>query len=208
METRYRRLLGEAAWARLRPEVRCRFSKIIGREDAIVYQGTVAMTRLSFFGRLIAHAARLVGAPIPLAHGATGPSVVTVTLAPGFDGHVYSRQYPGPGCFPQVIHSAKRFTGPTGLEEVLGGGLLMRLTVHEVDGGLAFRSAGYAIEIGGITVALPRWLWPGRCEVRHQPETDERFSFTLTLDHPWLGRLVHQVAFFADAPRQCHGSNR
>jgi hypothetical protein len=35
--------------------------------------------------------------------------------------------------------------------------------------------------------------------VRHRPETDGRFSFSLSLDHPLLGRLVRQVAFFTEA---------
>jgi hypothetical protein len=35
--------------------------------------------------------------------------------------------------------------------------------------------------------------------VRHQEEYAGRFSFSLSVDHPWLGRLIHQVALFQDA---------
>ena len=97
-----------------------------------------------------------------------------------------------------MIQSVKRFAGPTGLEEYLGLGLVMRLTLHEEAGRLVFLSAGYAIELAGRAFALPAWLSPGHCTVVHRDETDERFSFTLTLDHPRLGRLVHQVEFFSE----------
>ena len=204
-DPRYRHLLGERAWRLLPTEVQHRFGRHLGAGEAIVYRGEVVLTELSPIGWLIAQAARLIGGPLPFTRGATGPAIVTVTEKPALSGQVWSRQYPRPGRFPQVIHSAKRFTGPTGLEEylgrVLGLGLVMRLTLAVEDGTLVFRSVGYALERGRHTFSLPRWLWPGACEVRHRAETDHRFSFTLSLDHPLLGRLIHQVAFFKDDSR-------
>lgn len=197
-DDRYRRLLGEAAWSALPEDVRRRFSKRLAPDQQIVYRGEVVCMELSRCGWLLAQAARLAGAPLPFTRGALGASTVVVTETPSLGGQVWSRSYPRPGRFPQVIHSAKRFAGPTGLEEYLGLGLVMRLTLHEEEGRLVFRSAGYAIEIGGRALALPRWLAPGACTVAHRRETDHRFSFTLTLDHAWLGRLLHQVAFFTD----------
>ena len=202
-DPRYRRLLGERAWWALPVEVRRRFSRHLGAGEAIVYRGEVVLTELSRVGWLIAQAARLIGGPLPFTADATGPAVVTVTEEPALNGQIWSRQYPRPGGFPQVIHSAKRFTGPIGLEEYLGQfwglGLVMRLSMHVEDRTLVFRSAGYALEFGGRRAfALPRWLWPGRCEIRHRAETDHRFSFSLSLEHPLLGRLIHQVAFFED----------
>lgn len=195
---RYRRLMGEAAWDRLPLAVRQRFSKKLNANEQIVYRGEVVCLELSRAGWLLAQVARLTGAPLPFTHGATGPSVVVVTESPQLGGQIWSRSYPRPGCFPQVIHSAKRFMGPTGLEEYLGLGLVMRLRLHEEQGRLVFRSAGFVWRIGGRDVRVPRWLEPGSCTVIHRAETDDRFSFTLQLDHAWFGRLVHQVAFFAD----------
>lgn len=167
-------------------------------DTATVYRGEVVLMELSRAGRLLAQLARLAGGPLPFTHDATGPSVVVVAEAPELGGQIWSRSYPRPGRFPQVIHSTKRFSGPTGLEECLGHGLLMRLTLDAEGETLVFRSAGYAVEWLGRAFSLPRWLSPGTCEIRHRPETDGRFSFTLTLDHPYLGRLAHQVAFFTE----------
>jgi hypothetical protein len=197
-DDRYRALLGEAAWMRLPASVRRRFSRHLGADEQIIYRGEVVCLTLSRWGWLLAQAARLAGAPLPFTHDGTGPSVVIVTESEALGGQIWSRSYPRPGRFPQVIHSAKRFTGPTGLEEYLGWGLVMRLRLSEEEGQLVFRSAGYAVRLGGLVIALPRWLSPGACTVSHRAETDDRFSFTLTLDHSWLGRLVQQVAFFSE----------
>ena len=197
-DTRYRALLGEAAWASLPEPVRRQFSKPAAPGAVTVYRGRVLTTELSWAGRLLAHAARLVGGPLPLSSGATGTAVVTVLEDPAFKGQIWTRSYARSGRFPQVIHSAKRFTGPTGLEEYLGFGLVMRLIVSTEAGALVFRSAGYAIELFGKVVAVPAWLTPGTCEVRHTDKGGGVFSFGLTLVHPLAGRLVHQLALFED----------
>lgn len=202
-DDRYMRLVGAKDWLRLPQHVRARFSRKLAAGQAVLYRGEVIHCTLSRIGFWLAQAGRLIGGPLPCTDGATGPSAVTVTEAPDLGGQIWSRLYSRPGRFPQAIHSAKRFMGPTGLEEYLGLGLVMRLTVLVEDdrnvATLVFRSTSYALEVGGYTLALPAWLSPGRCEVRHRAETDKRFSFTLTLDHPWAGRLLHQVAFYEEA---------
>ena len=198
-DRRYRDLLGEPAWRRLPEAVRRRFSKLLADGEQIVYRGEVMAMELSPAGWLLAQAARLIGAPLPFTRNALGPATVIVTESSALGGQIWSRSYTRPGRFPQVIHSAKRFAGATGLEEYLGLGLVMRLKLTEESGMMVFRSAGYAIAAGGWIFELPGWLSPGDCTVVHRHETDARFSFTLTLSHRWLGPLVHQVAFFQDA---------
>lgn len=198
-DTCYRDLLGAAAWRRLPREVRLRFSKRIDRSAVAVYRGEVVVLELSAAGWLLAQATRALGGMLPNVPSATGLTIVTVTASDVPAGQLWTRSYPRPGRLPQVIQSVKHFGGPTGLEEHLGAGLVMRLTLHAEGQTLVFRSAGYAVTILGRTLTLPRWLSPGRCEVRHRAETDRRFSFTLTLDHPLLGRLLRQVAFYEEA---------
>ena len=195
---RYRLQLGETAWRRLPVAVLRRFSNSLADGEQTIYRGEVVVMELSRAGYVLAQAARLAGAPLPFTRNAVGPTVVVVTEVAERRGQIWSRSYPRPGRFPQVVHSLKRFAGPTGLEEYLGFGLVMRLTLHEEDGQLVFRSAGYALQLGRFTLRMPKWLEPGRCTVTHRNETDDRFSFTLTLDHPWFGRLVQQVAFFTE----------
>jgi hypothetical protein len=205
---RYEALMGAQQWRTLPADIRRRFSKRPHPDEATVYRGEVVETTMTAAGWLMAQIARPFGGALPTTPNATGPAVVAVTDAPAINGMIWSRQYPRSatgGRFPQVIHSAKRFAGPTGLEEYLplapGVGLLMRLTLHAEPGTLIFRSSGYALDLAGRAIALPRWLWPGHCNIRHRTETGDRFSFTLDLSHPLFGHLIRQVAFFEDTDR-------
>ena len=104
-----------------------------------------------------------------------------------------------------MIHSTKSFNGPTGLEECVGAGVGMRLTLGVEERALVFRSAGFFLRLRSRSFSLPSWLTPGVVEVRHREERSGRFSFTLTITHPWFGIVIEQVAFFSDlsvrAPR-------
>ncbi len=163
-----------------------------------LFQGEVRTTTLSRTGRLLPRLARLVGSPLPDGDGATGPATVLVTECPALGGQIWTRTYSRPGRFPQTINSVKRFCGPTGIEEFLGCGLVMRLTLHVEARALVFRSAGYDLCLGGRRILIPAMLAPGVCTITHRDEGHGRFAFTLALDHPWLGRLAHQDAVFEE----------
>ena len=193
---RFRALVGEEGWARLPEPVRRRFSKRWNPGDMVVYQGRVVTTELSRAGRILSFLTRTIGAPLPLANGATGPSVVAVTENPTLGGQTWTRTYTRERNFPQVIHSVKRFSGPTGLEEYVGYGFGMTLRVAEENAALVFRSERYFFEVGRLRVAIPRFAEPGAMEIVHRDEGDGQFSFRLTLKHPLLGRLLYQLAYF------------
>jgi Domain of unknown function (DUF4166) len=197
-DARFRTLVGEEAWARLPEAVRRRFSKRLGPDGAIVYRGTVITTELSRMGRLLSFLGRAIGGPLPLSNGATGPALVTVVEDAGLGGQIWTRLYMRPGRFPQAIHSAKRFGGPTGLEEYVGYGIGMALRVTVEEGVLVFRSDHYFLELGARRWRWPKALEPGRMEITHCEEGGGMFSFRLALVHPQLGRLVHQLACFHD----------
>ena len=200
IDTRFCDLLGPVAWNSLPPAVRARFSKVLAPGAARIFAGAVTETRLSGAGRLLARFAQLAGGPLPTTDGATGPATVVVREDATLGGQVWTRTYTRPGRFPQTINSVKRFSGPTGLEEYLGAGLVMRLNLHAEAGALVFRSAGYDLVLGSVRLPLPRVLAPGHCAITHRADGPDRFSFTLTLDHPWLGRLATQVAHFEETP--------
>ena len=200
-DLRFRALLSAEDWAALPLAIRIRFSKRLQGGATVAYRGEVVSVEAGVLGRVLAHAARLIGGPLPLVF-APGASVVTVTEDAVGHGQVWSRLYVRPDGFPQVIHSAKRFTGPTGLEEHVGAGVGMALTVTVEAGALVFRSAFYFVTVLGVRVRLARWSEPGALTIVHRDLGDGRFAFTLALDHPLFGRLLGQDAIFRDPPAE------
>lgn len=198
-DLRFRALVGEGAWAQLPEVVRRRFSKCLAPGETLIFRGHVVATRLSAAGRALSFLARAIGAPLPLTDGATGPAFVIVTEDGRLGGQSWLRIYTRPGRFPQAIHSAKRFCGPTGLEEYVGCGIGMALRVSVEEEALVFRSAGYFLEVGRWRLPLPRALHPGRMQIEHRDRGDGSFDFSLALTHPLLGRIVEQLAIFRDA---------
>lgn len=197
-DLRFRALLPAEDWAALPLAVRRRFSKRMKGGATVVYRGEVVAVEAHPMGRLLAQAARLIGGPLPLVFK-PGAAVVAVTEDAVGRGQVWSRMYVRKTGFPQVIHSAKRFAGPTGLEEHVGGGVGMALTVAAQEGALVFRSAFYFATVLGLRLRLPRWTEPGALTITHCDLGEGRFAFTLALDHPLLGRLLGQDAVFHDA---------
>jgi hypothetical protein len=198
-DLRFRALLPADDWDALPLAIRRRFSKRLAAGRTIVYAGRVIETRMSRLGWWFAQATRLIGAPLPIACERDVPAVVTVTEEIATGGQTWTRLYARRAGFPQIIHSAKRFAGPTGLEEYVGYGVGMALTVHVVDRALVFRSAGYFLQIFGRRIGLPVWLAPGALTVTHGETRDGWFNFTLDLVHPRTGGLIRQVATFREA---------
>jgi hypothetical protein len=197
-DLRFRALMSEPQWNSLPPSIRRRFSKRLAAGATVVYAGEVLETWMSRAGWWAAQAARLVGGPLPLARAAHVPSVVAVTEDKAGGGQVWTRLYARRSGFPQVVHSAKRFAGPTGLEEYVGRGVGMTLAVDARDGALIFRSRDYFFETFGLRVRLPRWLCPGALTVTHAELPDQKFSFTLQIIHPRFGLLIRQMAIYRE----------
>ncbi|CAO4173807.1 DUF4166 domain-containing protein [Methylorubrum extorquens] len=198
LDLRFRALVPEADWARLPPAVRRRFSQRLGEGESAVYVGRVVETQLTRLGWLLAQVLRLVGALLPTTRIANMPSVVAVTQDGAGNGQIWTRLYARGSGFPQAIHSAKRFRGPTGLEERVGAGLGMSLRVLVEDRALVFRSERYFIDLPGFRFILPRWLTPGTLTVSHDATGARAFRFVLEIRHAWLGRLLRQEAEFSD----------
>lgn len=199
VDIRFRKLIGREAWNGLPAAVQQRFSKRLGGEAVALYRGRVVRTEFSKAGWLFAQVLRLIGAPLPICRDTDVPAVVTVSEDRASGGQVWSRLYGRRIGFPQVIHSAKRFAGPTGLEEYIGRGIGMALRVEAMADGLRFVSGHYFLKVGNRRLRLPRWLAPGRTVVEHHDLGHGCFLFSLMLSHPLLGRLVEQHALFRDA---------
>ena len=197
-DLRFRALLSDDDWAKLPLPIRRRFSKRLAGGNTVVYVGEVLETRISRAGWWLAQAVRLIGGPLPTCCDAHVPSVVSVTEDMATGGQIWTRLYARKRNFPQVIHSSKRFAGPTGLEEYVGYGIGMALTIHVEGAALVFRSAGYFLELGRWRVRLPAWLTPGALSVTHAELGNDRFTFKLEVVHPRLGVLICQSAAFRE----------
>lgn len=197
-DLRFRALLPEDDWKRLPQATRRRFSKRLADGRTAIYVGEVTEISFSRIGWWLAQTARLIGGPLPISTDTHVPSIVTVTEDAVTSGQVWTRIYARRNGFPQVIHSSKRFAGPTGLEEYLGFGVGMALQIL-VDGqALLFRSAGYFVQAGRLKFSLPAFLTPGALTVTHTDLGSGEFQFTLEIVHPRFGMLVRQSAVFRD----------
>jgi hypothetical protein len=196
---RFRALLSDDDWGRLPLAVWRRFSKRLAGGKTVVYVGEIEESSHSRAGWWLAQLTRLIGGPLPTGGETCVPIIVTVTEDAASGGQVWTRICARSKGFPQVIHSAKRFAGPTGLEEYIGFGISMalRLSVaHEV---LFFHSAGYFLGLGALRLPLPEWLTPGRLSVSHTDLGSGTFRFSLELVHPRHGQLIRQSAVFREA---------
>lgn len=192
------RVLVGPAWNGLPVAVQARFARHIPANACVSYAGEIVHCRISRAGWWLAQIARLIGAPLPLSTDVGVAASVSVTGdADGRSQH-WTRQYGRLGRPPQVIHSAKRFAGPTGIEEYLGCGIGIALTLRVEDDALFFDSDHVFVRAGPIRVRLPGWLNPGQMTVGHIDMGGGRFAFTLDLHHRWLGELFHQIALFSD----------
>lgn len=200
VDERFRELLGEHAWHVLPGAVRKRFSKRLRQGRSIAYRGVVTRMQMSWPGFCLAHAARLIGAPLPYdMRSVRQPAVVVVTEDVATNGQFWIRQYGRRGAFPQTVHSSKRFHGPTGLEEYIGFGIGMALNVEATPSALLFRSDHYFLQLFGRRVKLPDWLSPGALVIGHHELGNNWFTFTLSLRSLLFGELISQEAVFRDA---------
>jgi hypothetical protein len=198
-DLRFRALLGEAAWAALPQATRARFGRRIADCRAALYAGETIECRMNLAGRILAFAARLIGGPLPLSRDPDLPAMVAVTEDAAGGGQIWTRVYGRRRGVPQIIHSCKRFAGPTGLEEHIGRGFGIALRVEVEDGALHFIGDHYFFAALGLRLRLPRWLAPGRLVVSHIDCNHGLFAFMFVLTHNWFGEMIRQTAMFRDA---------
>ena len=198
-DDRFRRLVPDADWDALPTDVRRRFSKRLSGTAITTYRGEIVWTRLSRSGWLLAQLCRLIGAPLPINASGPMPAAVAVSEDRTSDGQCWTRLYGRAHGHPQVIHSAKCFAGPTGLEEHIGGGFGMALVVRAEADALIFVSDHYFWQVGKLRLRLPHRLGPGATLVTHQHLGNGRFAFDLKVTHPLFGELLNQHGLFRDA---------
>ena len=197
-DLRFRALVGEQGWAALPEAVRARFGKRVGHCATMLYAGEIVECRMSLAGRLLANALRLIGAPLPLSSDTGVPAVVSVTEDAASGGQFWTRMYGRSRGFPQVIHSSKRFAGPTGLEEYIGCGFGIALRCEVADEALHFIGDHYFVKLLGKRLRIPCWLSPGALKISHVDCGHRWFAFVLQLRSRMFGELIRQTVMFHD----------
>ncbi|WMT71758.1 DUF4166 domain-containing protein [Bradyrhizobium sp. Ash2021] len=196
---RFHALLPDEEWGRLPLATWRRFSKRLADGKTVVYVGEIDEACFSRIGWWLAQVARVIGGPLPTVAETQVPMIVAVTEDAASRGQIWTRVYARRHGFPQVIHSSKRFAGPTGLEEYVGYGVSMALRISVEHEALLFRSVGYAVQIGRLRLPLPEWLTPGDLTVTHADLGGGAFRFSLEIVHPRFGPLIRQSAVFREA---------
>lgn len=195
-DSTFRRLLGEAAWQRLNPNVRARFAVKPEAGQVFAFAGVMDVVRRSWFGWLLGHICRLIGTPVTPQRGRDVPTVVRIYRSRRGDGIVWERRYRFSGQAPVVVSSTKRADPPDGLLECAGRGVAMRLRLFERDGAIHFASTGYCIEVGRRRLPIPHLLTPGDAHVVHSDEGNGWFRFTMSFRHRLFGETYFQEGLF------------
>lgn len=204
-DDRFHRLLGEHPWLLLPPAIRRRFGKSLDAGAAVTYVGAVVQSRRTWFGSLLARLCVAIGGPLPLHDDVGVPSVVTVTKDCDTGGQFWTRMYGRRGGFPQIVHSSKRFAGPTGLEEYIGCGFGIALSLNADAEALHFHSHHYFFCLGHLRLRLPSLLSPGDLTISHIDFAGDWFAFVLTLRHPLFGEIISQTCLFRERAEHHQG---
>jgi hypothetical protein len=173
-DTRFRALMQAGDWESLPVAIRRRFSKRLTSGATVLYAGEVLETTMSRVGWLWAQPCDR-SAAAALTRNRHVPAVVAVTESmqprPDLDGLTDSPAALRRWCI------RKRFAGPTGLEEYVGYGIGMTLTVEAREGAPIF-AAGLFVELfggaGGCRPARARHTDGRSCRacprpLHHQP---------------------------------------
>lgn len=198
-EPAYRRMLGKAAWQRLAPEIRERFSIGPSGRHEIRYEGRMAAVEMSLMGWLFAQCCRLIGTPLATRTGIDVGMRVTLSQNVQLKGITWARCYRFADGFEQTVRSTKRCTADGRMYEYIGRGFSMELEPSEQAGALYFTSVAYHLSLFGRRVRIPALLTPGRTTVIHEQIEGPRFRFCLIVEHPWFGRTFYQDGeFYSD----------
>ena len=195
----YRDSLGQRAWRRLKPEVRCRFSVRPAGNGRIRYRGIMSRVELTFMGWCFAQACRLIGSPLAPCCGRNVPMRIVLSEDAQLGGVAWKRTYLFANRRPFTVVSTKTHEEKGGVTEHIGSGFSMRLKLQERSGGLVFVSTGYDVSFFGLRFRIPNLLTPGVTTVTHEQIKGSRFRFSLSVDHPILGRTIFQEGeFYSD----------
>jgi hypothetical protein len=187
-----------ADWGQLPAPLQAHFNVGLaeGSEPLVRVEGTMDEIAHHSVGRLLFPLLGLFGMLVPY-QGRGVPFSVINTVAEGF--LVWHREFRFPGKRPYVFQSRMCFEAPGLGIEYVRFGLGIRMRIYCEDGVLIFEDTGFVWKIGRWRVPLPgRWLL-GRTRVTEWVG-DDALHMSMTLDHPWFGRLFTYQGRFRVTP--------
>lgn len=190
-----RTLIGQAAWRRLAPAIRERFGNSPANGEVRLYRGVMEKVDCTWLGLTLAHAGRLLGAPMAWKTGRDVRCDVHVYADPQ-GGVVWERRYDFGAPRAVVAKTTKRCDGRGRLLECFGATAGMTLKVFEQEGELHFLSEDFFLRLGNWKVLLPAFLSPGTLHVVQRDEGAGDFRFTMDVKHPLFGTIAVQDGVF------------
>ncbi len=190
----YPSLVGKKGWQRLHPDIKKRFSTEAYK--AVVYQGIMKKVCASFAGKCLSQICRLIGTPLALHTGRNIPMQVRVYQDSKLGGMTWDRLYYFPKKMVNRVKSTKCIKADGQLVEMVGFGFGMQLKVYEKQTALCFESTQFFWQLGQMRINLPDCLSPGKTLVCQKALKNEKFEFSLSVTHCWLGKLFEQVGIF------------
>ena len=168
------------AWAALPETTRARFGKRLADCRTILYAGEIVECRMNLAGRLLAHAARLIGAPLPTSRDVDVPAAVSVTEDPASGGQFWTRHLrPQPRLsagdpFAASASPARPASRNMSAAASASRSMSRWRTARSISSATIISSA-----CGRLRLRLPRWLAPGRMRVSHIDCNHGLFAFVL-----------------------------
>jgi len=192
----YRNMFGETGWARLKPEIRRRFSVRPAPGQRVRYAGVMERVDLSIMGWLFAQVCRLIGTPLATYRGKNVSMQIELVWDRKLSGVAWNRIYRFGPRRVFTVRSTKSQARNGELVEHIVCGFSMLLRLSENGGNLIFTSIAYQLSIAGRTFRIPALLTPGITTVTHEQIEGDRFRFSLAVDRPFLGRTIFQEGEF------------
>ncbi len=194
----FRQLLGEQTWLELPGPIQRRFAKL-DPGTQVTCKGKAVNTRITAIGQLVRAAAALLRTPLPVAERTNDRAHVDTRnlppLAPMMLRQAWRREFPDARRSARLIESQKRFTGPTGLEEKVLGGLGMTINLTATDDCMEFRSQRIYCQWRRWRLYLP---FPVNIIARHRHLDERHFHFELEVRLPVLGQVIWQRVRFEE----------
>lgn len=195
--TTIQRQLGDA-WGELHPAIQKRFARDPSESEHIFYRGKMETIERSRAGKWFAFLTTYIGNPLTPYNGTDVPMDVVLHRQHGKSGIFWRRTYYYPSRKPYTVSSAKCETAAGEMQECVGGGFGMALKVYVEGGNLHFRSTRYFWRLANMRFTLPHLLTPGETHVVHEEVGEGWFRFTISMDHPRLGRTFYQTGLFKE----------